>query len=217
MRALSPAQFHACAETDAAKLGGRTARKETALAFGIERKLAGGKYLDLDVVALALVEDLANAFGRRAAATLVRAHADKWLDGVGRADVTREPVFLMIMEYGRPVRHQYFDDKQVSDRMRIGVSTLADYEPIRFADHPKTEIPARMTWINLSGILARVRVNAAKAGLDFSAPFFPPPDDPIAKELIATAKKSRNDALALFHERRMAKALRDAPAVGRLQ
>jgi hypothetical protein len=80
---------------------------------------------------------------------------------------------------------------------------LADFANLKFADTPY-EPPVRFTAVNMTDILRRIRLNAARAGLDLSAPFFPPPGDPLHDQITEAAKKQRDDALVLFNERRLA-------------
>jgi hypothetical protein len=195
MRSLSTQQFYAAAGTNAGTFGARTNRQETALAFGIERRLAGGKLLDLDAAAMILVDELTPAFGRRYAATIVRAHSDTWLKGVGRADTMTEPMYFLVAEYGEPIKGA---THAIRNSMRVAVATFGEFKDY---NDPKAHFPARVTMVNISNVLKRVRANAAKVGVDLSGPFFPPPTDPLAKELIATAKKQREKALALYFER----------------
>jgi hypothetical protein len=204
MRALSPNQFFACAGTTSGNFGAYTSRNEVALAFGLARRLEGGVFLDLDAVAVLVVDELANAFGRQIAATIVRAHSDALLGCVGQADAQREPVFLAIGEYGEAIRHKHFGPgRAVRDRQRVGMFSGFP----KFFEHPEMEVPARLTLVNISDILARVRANAAKIGVDLGAPFFPPPDDPFAEKVLAAAKKEREAALRLYHQHRMASTM----------
>lgn len=69
--------------------------------------------------------------------------------------------------------------------------------------------PERITWINVSAILRRIRERAAKIGLDFSGAFFPPEGETAAK-LLAMAKKDREAVLAWVAEQALAS--RSVPA-----
>jgi hypothetical protein len=211
MRALSASQFYACSGVNAASVRARVSRGDNAMAFGLAGPLAGGTYLDLDCVALLLVDELMPAFGRKFAPTLVRAHGDNWLLAVGLADTVAEPVWWFVFEQGPPptpkpgyIGHRLPPDLH-RDKYHVAVGTFADFAKLnRFAELPIDKRPVRFTGVNVSDILRRIRENAARAGLDLSAPFFPPPSDPLHQQVVEAAKKERNDALALFHQQRMA-------------
>jgi hypothetical protein len=196
MRALSTQQFYAAAGTNAGTFGARTNRNETALAFGIHRRLEGGRLFDLDAVASILVDELTPAFGRKhAAGTIVIGHGDVWLAAVGRADAIQEPVFLVVAEFGAVVKGMHGFRKDV----RVGQGTLGELFKQNIGD-AQVPVPPRITLVNVTSILARVRANAARVGVDLAAPFFPPPDDPRARKLIDAAKRSREAALAMHFE-----------------
>lgn len=207
MRIISPANLYALTEKTQSTVAVQAGRGEIAFAFGLRQRLAGGHPLDLDAVAFVLVDELTAAFGRKIASTIVITHSDKWLLGLGRVDNTREPVFLAVNEYGEASRHKYFDKRALRDKMSVGVTTVVEHcrgLQAGFADRPDIRIPDRITWINLSSILKRIRERAAKLALDLSAPFFPPETDPHARKLLQIAKKDRKKALAWFAVQKLA-------------
>lgn len=203
MRTVTPAQLLTLADTSHNSMNAYLKRGETALAFGSKQRLAGGVMLDVDAAAMELVDELAAGFGRKIASTIVTAHADTWLLGVGRADATREPIFLIVSEFGESKRHKYFDKRALRDQMKVGVTDIGQ-QAARFADNPTVRPPDRMVWINLSSILRRIRERGAKIGLDLSAPFFPPEGDENAAKLLALAKKDREAAMAFYAEQKLA-------------
>ena len=210
MRALSTQQFYAAAGVDAGTFGARTNRQETALAFGIGQRLAGGKLLELDAVAMVLVDELAPAFSRRFAAGIVMGNAHAWLGAVGAADATREPIYFQVFESGEPIRS---GDRSPLEKAQVGYSTLAEFEKnVKKATERGVGMPPRIHFYNITDILARVRANAARVGVDLSGPFFPAPDDPLAKQILDEATKDRDQALKLYFEQKMsAKADKAAP------
>jgi hypothetical protein len=181
------------------------------MAFGLPAPLAGGVFLDLDCVASILRDELTPAFGRKLAASLVRLHGDEWMKAVGLADTTPEPAWYFVFELGPPptpkpgqVGHR---DIVIGHRGKYLVSagTFADFAKLNeFAKLPIEKHPVRFTGVNVSDVLRRIRENAARAGLDLSAVFFPPDTNPLHHEILEAAKKERNAALSLFHQRRMA-------------
>jgi hypothetical protein len=208
MLALSPEQFRACTGVSRQTFGAHVARDEVALAFGHGAPLAGGTFVDLDCLALLLIDELEPAFTRKFAAAIVRMHGDEWLKAVGRADTIAEPVYFFVFEHG-DARAE--GKRSYREKYRVSEGPLTDFANLNaFATLPQDNIPARFTGVNVSDILRRVRLNAARAGLDMSAPFFPPPGDPLHEEIVTAAKKQRdaflgrNAALALFHQHRVA-------------
>jgi hypothetical protein len=203
MRALSFEQYLKATGLKETTFRGQEHRGEFAGAFGLQRRLAAGTMLDLDLVAHFLVEELAPAFTRVYAAKLVHSFSDEWLKGIRIAEIQAEPVWFMVSEYGDKRVRGYAATR---DQQRVAVVTFNGVGPFVDPEHPKRDIPARMTFVNLKDILRRARTSAAKAGLDFSAPFFPHPEDPMAAKVIATAKKQREVALQMYQQDRIARA-----------
>jgi hypothetical protein len=178
------------------------ARGEIALAFGLARRLAGGTMLDLDCICHFIGEALAQRFTRKYAATgLVCGYSDEVLRAIGLADTTADAIFLAAAEsgpdYALTRRH----------RMHFGATTLADLA----ASLAKHEQPVTLiTLVNVTRILRDVRTRAAKHGHVWTAPFFPPPDHPLATKLMAVAKKERDAALQMFAQEQLAKSVSEA-------
>jgi hypothetical protein len=202
MRVITTAQLLHITQTPEGTFNAQISRKETALAFGLGRKLAGGVFLDLDCCAVLLTDELAAAFGRKVAATIVIMHGDAWLRGIGEVDATREPVFFQVAEYGEPERHSVFGGRSVRNRMRVGCSTIV--RPVGLADRPDIEVPDRITWVNLSSIVRRIRLRAMQIKLDLSDALFPPESDPDASKLLEKAREDREAATAWYVEQQFA-------------
>jgi hypothetical protein len=206
MRVITTAQLLHVTQMPEGTFHAQVSRKETALAFGLGRKLTGGVYLDLDCVAVLLADELAAAFGRKVAASLVIMHGDAWLRGIGGVDTMREHVFLQVAEYGEPSRHSVFGGRSVRDKMRVGVSTLTELSGFGAgAEQTGLEIPDRMTLVNLTSLIHRIRLRAVQIKLDLSDPLFPPDSDPDASELLKKARKDREAALGWYVEQQLAK------------
>jgi hypothetical protein len=198
MRAIEDFKdFLSLSEQSRGQWDSRQKRGEVALTFGLERRLAAGIMMDTDVVLHLVVEEFTPAFTAAYAARVWCAHPDKFLQGVGLADAQAEPVFLMVAEYGDKVHRDskragsWFRDKQM-----VGPVTIDGIYP--FSDNPEVPVPDRITMVCVNSILKRVRERAAKIGLDWSAPFFPPPSDPTAAKLIALGKAQREYALRVY-------------------
>jgi hypothetical protein len=146
-------------------------RGEVALAFGTSRPNAGGVFLDLDVVASLLTDELTPAFSRKTAATLIRAFADVWLHAVTMAEAEAEPAFLIVAEFGAAT---FGRRGETREGVNIGAATLA--EAWKAMQHGK-KVADRMTFVNVTSLLRDLRSRAAKEGIDLPEVFVPR-DDP---------------------------------------
>ena len=175
MRVITPREFLDCIAMNESTFKSLMSRDEAALAFGLTQRLAGGILLDVDAAAMEIAGELTPGFGRKLASVLVRAHSDMWLLGLGRADTTREPIYLLANEYGEARRNKYSSERALRETMNVGVTTITEHDEARsgFADHPEVRAPDRITWVNLSSVLQRIRARAAQIGLDLSRPVFP--------------------------------------------
>ena len=204
MRIITPSEFFAAANVQPATFRTMCKRGETALAFGAPHALAGGHFLDLDAAIFRIAHDLSAAFGTKMAAGLVRTFSDVVAVAVSRADLeVPEPVWLFAIEFGhRPPgvtakRHCY-------GHIKLAAATLPEVFGKSAAGEP--DIPARITMVNVSRVLADLRDAARHAGFDLSAPFLPPLDDPEFVEARAEAKQSREQMLAAVRRRAEARA-----------
>jgi hypothetical protein len=167
-------------------------RRQIALAWGRSDAYAPFLYFEIDVFAHALTNALASIFTRSFAASIVRVHFDVWGGLVARTDATGEQVYFGVVEVvrpGKPVPRSHFTLGANTDDPRA----LAN----RVMATPQAHgyIPVRAVGANITGLLAEVRANAAKAGLDFSDPFLPAPDHPAYAELFGPYTKARDQAI----------------------
>ena len=196
MRGIDIKEYLTLCQFSRGQFDSRQSRGEIALTFGLERRLVAGIMLDLDVALHLAVEEFTPGFTAAYAARVWRAHPDKFLEGVGLADAQVEPVFLMIAEYGDEVhRASRRPGSSFREKQMCGPVTIDGIYP--FSENAEVPIPDRLTLVCVNSILKRVRERAAKIGLDWSAPFFPPPSDPQAAKLIAAGKAQRDYALRL--------------------
>jgi hypothetical protein len=165
-------------------------RDQLALAFGRRDAYSTLNYIELDAVAVLLVEELARSFDKTVAAQIVKLHADIWGFGVAESE-TSKSVFFIVAE---------FVDSVGRRTHLAGCSRTADAEQIRkgFAKQPYAAGHefARAVVVPLSRLLERVRINAKQAGIDVSGPFLPPPGDHRFKEIFAPYVKARDLAVA---------------------
>ena len=169
-------------------------RGEIALAFGLARRLAGGAMLDLDCVCHFIGEALAPVFTRKHAATHRRAPTatKSSKPSAWRTPRPAEDMFLAAVEFGPG----YAITRE--HRMVFGATTLADlaasYAKQRAAKASHAH-HADQRDAELCATCGRAPPEPASI---WTAPFFPPPDDPMAAKLIATAKKEREAALQMY-------------------
>jgi hypothetical protein len=206
MRPVSPDKYLAITEQKRSTFDARQTLGEIALAFGLPRRLAGGVLVDLDCACHFVVEALAPTYTRKGAASaLVRGHSDQVLEAIGRADAEPGEIFLAAIEYG-PAWGQL---KEINQQMHFGAATLKELAEAA-SGHPRGKLITRVTLVSMQAVLKDVRARAAKQGLDWSAPFFPPPSDPLAAKLIKRGKAEREAALRLYAEETLTRSTTEA-------
>lgn len=189
MRKIEPKEFYLLAGVSSRTFAAARARNETALAYGIRDPLAGGIFMDLDVISTGLVDELTPAFGREFAATLIKMFSDVWCEAVAEADITPSPVFLVVIEEGGKRQGEKLEGRRRAnyEGVNMGYCTLAK---LAEGSASAARLPPRMTLINVAEILARIRTKASAMGLDFSAPFVDL-NDPLFIQARDEAKKDR--------------------------
>lgn len=186
----------------------RQTLREVAFAFGLQRRPAGGVLFDLDCLYHFFVEALTPICSRKHAASIITIHSDEAIGAVGLADAKpkgnakREDVYLAAVEFGPG--YAQIRGRRNDKMMKFAAMTLAKLSESA-AKHPdQARGNTRITLVNVTTVLREVRVRAARIGLDFSAPFFPPDTDEMAAKLIATAKKDRERFLRMVAEAQLA-------------
>lgn len=140
-----------------------------------------GRYFDLDSASLRLTANLGKGLGQDLAAKLVRSHADFWLSAVALADAQPLPIFFVVSIYGE------------GEIFNVAAGTMVDIIAER---HEEPRKPTRMVWENVTELLATVRANAKRHGIDLSAAFFPAPGSELYDRLTETVRTEREAALA---------------------
>lgn len=201
MRRLTADQFYKIAGADKSTFKAAVHRQEVALAFGTLGALAGGTFLDLDVISCMLVDELTPAFSRKYAATLMRGFSDVWTEAVARVDATPQPVFLMVAEFGETISGKH---RAIREGVNVLFGTLQEISKSKY--QPGRSIgPDRMTLVNVTSVLSRARKAAAAIGVDLSAPFCPRIKDAAFKVLRDETRKAREkyvDRVPLVEDRR---------------
>jgi len=212
MRSLTRDQFLEIFGLSSGAFDAQQRAGHVALAFGTPIPAAPGRYLDLDLVAMAIAASLAPTLGRQAATTIVLGFFNQWVSAVGHADAdTAQNCFFAL---GLVLR----DGNERRPR-EIWV-TNGTSEQIMSDLHDASSVMA----INITDIMARLRVKARAAGIDLSQPFFFPPEHERFSQIITEFKQERDARVARL--RRNKKKLRrhqalmsrqDIKAVARLR
>jgi hypothetical protein len=170
-----------------------------ALAFGTPIPATPGRYLDLDLVAMAIAASLTPTLGRQAATTIVLGFFNQWVGAVGHADAdTAQNHFfamgLVSRDNNQRRPHEIWVTngtiEQVMSDLRNASSVMA---------------------VNISDILARLRAKARTAGIDLSQPFFFPPEHERFSQIINEFIQEREARVARL--RRNKKKLRRQQAL----
>jgi hypothetical protein len=165
-----------------------------ALAFRTPIPATPGRYFDLDLVAMVIAAGLTPTLGRQAATTIVLGFFNQWVSAVGHADAdTAQNYFfamgLVVRENdGRRPREIWVTNgtsEQIMSDLRDASSVIA---------------------VNITDIIARLRVKARAAGIDLSQPFFFPPEHERFSQIITEFKRERDARIARL--RRNKKKLR---------
>ena len=186
MKVLTVEQFLAVAGVRKATYAGFVNRGESVLAFGTQQKLAGGNFLDLDAVAWLILDELTPALSRRHAAVFMRAFSDVWMGAVGRAERTPEPVFLVVGESGEK---NHGHQRNTYEKISADFGTMPEWGEW---DYRRVKVvPARITMVNISSVLAVVRWRASAIGLKLASPMVPEHDEPAFAQACADLKEAR--------------------------
>jgi hypothetical protein len=158
-----------------------------ALAFGTPMPATPGRYLDLDLVAMAIILGLTPSLGRENATTIVSGFFHQWASAVGHAEADRSQNFFMA------VGGVGWDTTK--RRPKLLVVTNGTVEQIA-QDFRSTENLAGFFTVNISDVIRRLRARAHAAGIDLSQAFFFPPEDPRFAEMLTRVKRERDARLA---------------------
>ena len=158
-----------------------------ALAFGTPVPATPGRYLDLDLVAMAINFGLTPSLGRENSTTIVSAFFNQWASAVGHAEAyPNENFFVAVGGVG-------WDAAKKSPKLLL--LTHGTLDQIAEDFQKKDELVGFFT-VNVSDIIRRLRARAQTAGIDLSRPFFFPPDDPRFDQIIAQVKRERDGRIA---------------------
>jgi hypothetical protein len=158
-----------------------------ALAFGTPMPATPGRYLDLDLVAMAMVLGLTPFIGRENSTVIVSSFFHQWASAVGHAEANPSADFFMA------VGGVGWDDKKRRPRLHLVTNGTVDQIA---EDFRITKDLTGFFTINISEILRRLRARAHTAGIDLRHAFFFPPEDPRFDEMLMSVKRERNARIA---------------------
>jgi hypothetical protein len=158
-----------------------------ALAFGTPLPATPGRYLDLDLVAVAINLGLTPSLGRKTATAIVGGFFHQWGSAVGQAEADPAHEFFMA------VGGVGWDAVKRGPRLMLVTNGTLDQIMGDFRD--RKDLVGFFT-VNISDIIRRLRERAQKAGIDLRRPFFFPPDDARFDEILAQVKRERNERIA---------------------
>jgi hypothetical protein len=154
-----------------------------ALAFGTPMPSTPGRYCDLDLVAMAMAAELAPTFGRQAATAIVLGFFDQWVAAVGDADADTAQSYFFAMGGIRANA----DER----RFREIWVTNGTSEQIMSDLHNASAVMA----VNITDIIAKLRIKAGAAGIDLSQPFFFPSKHERFAQIVTEFKREREERI----------------------
>jgi hypothetical protein len=141
------------------------------LAFGATLPGTPGRYLDLDLVAMAINLGLSPPFGRDTATTIVLRFFASWVHVVARAEADQsQDFFLAIGALG--VRDFV---KKIPKLYGVAHGTL---DEIKEDFHQQDEPLVNACFVNISDLIRRLRSRSREAGINLESEFFFLPSDP---------------------------------------
>jgi hypothetical protein len=158
-----------------------------ALAFGTPLPATPGRYLDLDLVAMAINLGLTPPLGREIATTIVAAFFHQWASAVGHSEAEPNQNFFMA------VAGVGWDAAKKSPKLLLVTHGTLNQIAEDFRD--MRDLVGFFT-VNITDIIRRLRTRAHAAGIDLTRPFFFPPNDPRFDQILAQVKRERDTRIA---------------------
>jgi hypothetical protein len=155
-----------------------------ALAFRTPIPATPGRYFDLDLVAMVIAAGLTPTLGRQAATTIVLGFFHQWVSAVGHADADTAQNYFFAM--GLVVREN--DERRPREIWVTNGTSEQIISDLRDA--------SSVIAVNITDIIARLRVKARAAGIDLSQPFFFPPEHERFSQIITEFKQERDARIA---------------------
>jgi hypothetical protein len=160
---------------------------QVALAFGTPMPATPGRYLDLDLVAMAILLGLTPSLGRENSTAIVSGFFHQWASAVGHAEADPGQQFFMA------VGGVGWDPKRRRPRLLVVTNgTVAQIAQ----DFASIKELADFFTVNISDIIRRLRARAHTAGIDLRHAFFFPPADRRFNEILMMVKRERDARIA---------------------
>ena len=158
-----------------------------ALAFGTPLPSTPGRYLDLDLVAMAINLGLTQSLGREISTAIVAGFFNQWASTVGHAEADpKQDYFMAVGGVG-------WDATKKSPKLLLVTNGTVDQIAGDFRN--RKDLVGFFT-VNISDIIQRLRAHAHEIGIDLSRTFFFPPDDPRFNEMLTRVKRERHARIA---------------------
>jgi hypothetical protein len=185
MKALTREQFLDILGLSSGNFDVMQSTHRVALAFGSPLPGTPGRYLDLDLVAMALVLAMTGSVGREAACIMVLAYFNVWVRAVGRVDAN-------------PGEEQFFAVGHVHDKSgrRVVEMLIAGGTHAEIVEQLRARGVGAVMSINISDIMRRLRAKAKTIGVDLDGAFYFPPDDPRHDAIADLAADERDQRIA---------------------
>ena len=194
MRSLTRDQFLKILGLTSGAFDAQQRAGHVALAFRTPIPATPGRYFDLDLVAMVIAAGLTPTLGRQAATTIVLGFFNQWVSAVGHADADTAQNYFFAM--GLVVREN--DERRPREIWVTNGTSEQIMSDLRDA--------SSVIAVNITDIIARLRVKARAAGIDLSQPFFFPPEHERFSQIITEFKQERDARIARL--RRNKKKLR---------
>jgi hypothetical protein len=151
-----------------------------ALAFGVPMPATPGRYLDLDLVAMAINLGLTPSLGRENSTAIVSGCFHQWASAVGHAEADpKQDYFMAVGGVG------WDADEKKPKSLFVTNGTVDQIA----GDFRKTKDVVGFFTVNISNIIRRLRARALTAGIDLSRAFFFPSDDPRFEEILTRVQR----------------------------
>ena len=158
-----------------------------ALSFGTPFPAAPGRYLDLDLVAMAISLGLSQSLGRKISTAIVAGFFHQWASAVGYAEADPDQdFFFAIGGIG-------WDAAKKGPRLLI--VTHGTIDEISHDFRGMKDLVGYFT-VNISDIIRRVRHRGQALGIDLSRPFFFPPEHPGFTQILNQVKRELDARIA---------------------
>lgn len=158
-----------------------------ALAFGTPLPATPGRYLDLDLVAMAINLGLTPSLGRENSTVIVAGFFPQWASAAGHAEADPSQDFFMA------VGGAGWDATKKSPKLLLVTHGTLDQLT---SDFRGIKDLVGFFTVNISDIIRRLRARAQVVGIDLSSPFFFPPDDPRFDQILTRVKRERDARIA---------------------